>query len=68
MPAVATMPAWSPPIQPQPALKKAVSIKDSSKAVEPISSESPTMGFEELWGMVEKNMGAPLIQTNLGGK
>jgi hypothetical protein len=49
-------------------LKKAVSIKDSSKAVEPISSEPPTIGFEELWGMVEKNMGAPLIQTNLGGK
>jgi hypothetical protein len=68
MSAVAAMPAWSPPIQPPPALKKGVSSKDSSKAAESISSEPPTMGFDELWGMVEKNMGAPLIQTNLGGK
>ena len=68
MSAVATMPAWSPPVQQPPALKKVVSNKDSSKAVESISSEPPTMGFDELWGMVEKNMGAPLIQTNLGGK
>lgn len=68
MSAVATMPAWSPPIQPPPALKKGVSSKDSSKAVVSISSEQPTMGFDELWDMVEKNMGAPLVQTNLGGK
>jgi hypothetical protein len=68
MSAVATMPAWSPPVQPQTALKKAASIKGSSKVVVETSSAPPTMGFEELWGMVEKNVGAPLIQTNLGGK
>ena len=28
----------------------------------------PEMGFEELWDMVEKNIGQPLVQTSLGCK
>lgn len=31
-------------------------------------SEEPGMDYEELWAMVEKNMGQPLIRTDLDGR
>jgi hypothetical protein len=68
MPAVVTMPAWKPPIQAQENLVRPAFSKDSSKAVVKTALEQPVMAYDELWEMVEKNMGQPLTQTSLGGR
>ena len=68
MPAIATMPAWTPPLQPQETLDRRIISRDSSPAVAMTVSEEPGMDYEELWAMVEKNMGQPLIRTDLDGR
>jgi hypothetical protein len=53
-----------PPSQSKAALKKA----ESSNSTMTTVFAQPEMGFEELWDMVEKNIGQPLAQTSLGCK
>lgn len=63
------MPAWMPnmPSAPASTLNEA-SIKGSSKLEVQTGSAQPMMPYDELWAMIERNMGQPLTPVNLGDK
>jgi hypothetical protein len=67
--AVATLPAWMPSVPSVPAnLISEASINGSSEVEAQTASGQPMMSYDELWGMIERNMGQPLTRVNLGDK
>jgi hypothetical protein len=68
MPATVTSPAWTPPVQTHPYSKPLhAASKQGSKPVTTTSGQ-PTMSYDELWGMIETNMGQRLTQVSLGDR
>lgn len=69
MSTVVTLPAWMPNLPSAPASNSSEAfIKGSSKPEAQTGSGQPMMPYDELWAMIERNMGQPLTRVNLGDK